>query len=108
MAGITTRAGRRMSALAVLGALAVTAFAAASAQAAPFNVGSGTLTWNVAHEPAPGTGTLSNYATTIGHGSVAASGGATGATITSATPSATGLKVPFGFPAASSSAGSYD
>ena len=120
MAGITTRAARRRSGmLAALGATAVAALAGASAaQAAPFNVGSASLTWAVPHETAPGTGTLSNYATGIGHGSVAATAPATGTTITaSSTPAAgVGVKYPFSFPGTTSgtpaspagAAGTYD
>jgi hypothetical protein len=78
---------------------------AASAGAAPafatsFDVGAGTLTWNVPHETSPGTGTLSNYATTIGGGSVDATSPAAGASITAtSTPAAgAGVKYPFTFP----------
>jgi hypothetical protein len=98
---ITRGARRRTSALAAVGAVAVTALAgSAPALAAPFDVGSANLTWNVPHEPAPGTGTLSNYATTIGHGSVDASAPATGTSITAlSTPaSAAGAKYAFVFP----------
>jgi hypothetical protein len=113
---IRRAARRRTSVLAALGAVSVAAFAGtATAQAAPFDVGSATLTWSVPHETSPGTGTLSNYATTIGHGSVTASAGATGTTITSSsTPAAgPGVKYAFSFPGTTSGtpaspAGTYD
>ncbi|HEV7493651.1 hypothetical protein [Baekduia sp.] len=98
---ITSGARRRTSALAAVGAVAVAALAgSAPALAAPFDVGSANLTWSVPHEPAPGTGTLSNYATTIGHGSVSATAPATGTTITATSLplSAAGAKYAFGFP----------
>lgn len=101
-----TRRVRRTSALAAAGAFAVAAFAAAPALAAPFDVGTANLTWNVPHEPSPGTGTLSNYATTIGHGSVSAIAPATGTTITATSIplSAVGAKYAFGFPGTTSGA----
>lgn len=92
---------RRTGALVAAGAVAATALAGASpALAASFDVGAGTLTWNVPHEPSPGTGTLSNYAAGIGGGSVVASGAAAGASITaSSTPaSGAGVKYPYTFP----------
>lgn len=92
---------RRTGALAAVGAVAVTALAgAAPALAASFDVGAGTLTWNVPHEPSPGTGSLSNYAVGIGGGSVTASGAAAGTTITSSSlpASGAGVKYPFTFP----------
>jgi hypothetical protein len=101
----TSGARRWTSALAVAGAVAVTALAgSASALAAPFDVGTANLTWNVPHEPSPGTGTLSNYATTIGHGSVSAGAPATGTTITATSLplAATGAKYAFGFPGTTS------
>jgi hypothetical protein len=104
---ITTAARRRTSALAAVGAVAVAALAgSAPAPAAPFDVGTANLTWNVPHEPAPGTGTLSNYATTIGHGNVAATAPATGTTITATSLplSAAGAKYAFAFPGTTSGA----
>lgn len=112
-------ARRRTSALAAVGAVAVTALAgSAPALAAPFEVGAADLTWNVPFEPSPGTGTLANYATTIGHGNVAATAPATGTTITAlSTPaSGSGVKYPFHFPGTTSgtpaspagASGSYD
>jgi len=98
-------ARRRTSALAAVGAVAIAALAgSAPALAAPFDVGTANLTWNVPHEPAPGTGTLSNYATTIGHGNVAATAPATGTTITATSLplSAAGAKYAFGFPGTTS------
>ena len=58
------------------------------------------------HEPSPGTGTLSNYATTIGHGSVSAGAPATGTTITATSLplSGAGVKYAFGFPGTTSGA----
>jgi hypothetical protein len=100
-----TRGARRTSALAAVGAVAVAALAgSAPALAAPFDVGTANLTWNVPHEPSPGTGTLSNYATTIGHGSVSAGAPATGTTITATSLplAATGAKYAFGFPGTTS------
>jgi hypothetical protein len=116
---INKGARRRRSALAAIGAVAVAALAgSASAQAAPFDVGVANLTWNVPHEPSPGTGTLSNYATTIGHGSVDAGAPATGTSITAtSTPlSAAGAKYGFSFPGSTTgtpattagTSGSYD
>ena len=106
--------GRRLGTLVALGAMTVTAVAGAS-PAYAFDVGSATLTWEIPHEPAPGTGTLSNYATTIGNeggtGGVTATAPATGNPITStSTPtSAAGAKYPFLFPATTSGAiGTYD
>ena len=88
---IKSGARRRTSALAAVGAVAVAALAgSAPALAAPFDVGTANLTWNVPHEPSPGTGTLSNYATTIGHGSVSAIAPATGTTITATSAPAGG------------------
>ena len=104
---ITSGARRRTSALAAAGAVAVAALAAsAPALAAPFDVGTANLTWNVPHEPAPGTGTLSNYATTIGHGNVAATAPAAGTTITATSLplSAAGAKYAFSFPGTTSGA----
>jgi hypothetical protein len=104
---ITSGARRRTGALAAVGAVAVAALAgSAPALAAPFDVGSANLTWNVPHEPSPGTGTLSNYATTIGHGSVSAGAPATGTTITATSLplAAAGAKYAFGFPGTTSGA----
>lgn len=101
MASIRRAARRRNGVLVALGAVAATAaLGAAQAVAAPFDVGSATLTWQVPHEPAPGTGTLSNYATTIGHGSVDATPPASGASITATSLplAASGAKYPFAFP----------
>ncbi|HVU92021.1 MAG TPA: hypothetical protein VHC23_07295 [Jatrophihabitans sp.] len=82
---------------------------------------SATLTWNLAHESGPSTGTLSNYAAGPigqqgGAGSVVASGGASGGPITNvagaASPAAgaqgSGVKVPFGFPIVAGAPGSID
>ncbi len=102
---ITRGARRRTGALAAVGAVAVTALAgSAPALAASFDVGSANLTWSVPHEPSPGTGTLSNYATTIGHGSVGATAPATGTTITATSLplAAVGAKYAFGFPGTTS------
>jgi hypothetical protein len=104
---IKSGARRRTSALATVGAVAVAALAgSAPALAAPFDVGTANLTWNVPHEPSPGTGTLSNYATTIGHGSVSAGAPATGTTITATSVplAGAGVKYAFGFPGTSSGA----
>jgi hypothetical protein len=104
---IKSGARRRTSVLAAVGAVAVVAFAgSAPALAASFDVGSANLTWNVPHEPSPGTGTLSNYATTIGHGSVSAGAPATGTTITAASVplAGAGVKYAFGFPGTTSGA----
>jgi hypothetical protein len=102
---LTRGARRRTSALVAVGTVAVAALAgSAPALAAPFDVGSANLTWNVPHEPSPGTGTLSNYATTIGHGSVSATAPATGTTITATSLplAAAGAKYAFGFPGTTS------
>lgn len=111
---------RRLRTWMALGAVAAGSLAATgTAAAAPVNIQSGSLTWGLAHESTPGTGSLSNYATTIGHGSVVATTPATGGPITSApqTPAAAaGLKVPFTFPGTTSgspaspagSIGTYD
>lgn len=117
MKPVSTRGGgRRLGTLVALGAVTVTAVAGtAPAYAAPFDVGSAALTWEIPHEPAPGTGTLSNYATTIGNeggtGGVTATTPATGNPITStSTPtSAAGAKYPFVFPATTAGPiGTYD
>lgn len=109
--------GRRGGALAAIAAVAALA-GASPALAAPFNVGSGTLTWNVPHDRSPGTGTLSNYATTIGNGDVSAAAPATGGPITrTSTPLAgPGVSYPFAFPTSTTgtpatptgAAGTYD
>jgi hypothetical protein len=119
MASITRRIPRRRTGvLAALGAFAVLALAGSSpAFADPVAVQSGTLTWNIAHESGPSTGTLSNYSTAALYGASAGngfttSGGATGS-ITAApqTPAAgaagSGNKVAFTFPAAAT-AGTFD
>jgi hypothetical protein len=95
---------RRAGALTAVAVAAAMASGASTAVAAPFDVGSATLTWNVPHEATPGTGTLSNYATTIGHGSVSAGAPATGTAITPASAPAAGPGVtyPFTFPGTTS------
>ncbi|WP_205699439.1 HtaA domain-containing protein [Conexibacter sp. SYSU D00693] len=90
-------------------AAAAAAALPATAQAAPFEVGSAALTWQVPHEATPSTGTLSNYAVTIGHGNVAATAPATGTTITSASAKGPGTTYPFVFPSPTSgTVGTYD
>lgn len=99
----------------VLAGLAAVAVAgtvhAPAAVAAPFDVGTASLTWHVPHEATPGTGTLSNYVSTIGHGGVTASAPATGGPITSSSTPApgSGVTVPFVFPGTSTGlVGTYD
>lgn len=88
------------------GSLAVTGMATA----APLNIQSGNLTWQVPHEASPYT--LAGYATTIGTvggatGNVTASGSAGGGPITPANTPGAGAKVPFTFPVTGTS-GTYD
>lgn len=105
-----SRRGRgRLGACVVLAATGTAL--ALPAGAASFAIRSATLTWEVPHEAAPGTGTLSNYATTIGGGSVSATAPAGGGPITgSSTPApAAGATYPFTFPGTTSGPiGTYD
>ncbi|MEN0012234.1 MAG: hypothetical protein AAGC46_02650 [Solirubrobacteraceae bacterium] len=98
----------------VLVTVAASALFATPAFAAPFDVKSGTLTWQVPYETSPRT--LAGYTTTIGvsggaNGGVAATAPATGAPITtSSTPAAgAGVTYAYDFPTTTSgAAGTYD